>query len=98
MNNTNKIFSYIGFAVKSGQVVWGLDGLKKTSDRAALIVIDEALSEGSKKEAVFVSEQKKIPMIRLPQGELSAALRRNNVKVLSITDAGLAGAIIDSYH
>ncbi|MDR2091348.1 MAG: hypothetical protein LBP62_06875 [Clostridiales bacterium] len=91
-----KIAAYVGFAIKSGGVVYGLDSLKTARSKRppALILADNASSEKTKKEAAFFAADRKIPLLIIDG--LSDSLRKPNVKIMSILDKGLAARILET--
>lgn len=96
LNNSNpdKISCYVGFAVKSGKVVWGLDMLKKSKKPPCIVLIDGAIGNNSAKEAEFYANKHNVDVLFLPEGSLGAMLKRSNVKLIAVTDDNLAKAIL----
>ena len=97
LNNTqlNKINSYIGFSVKSGKAIFGLEMLKRAKIKPFLILIDENLGSNSLKQTKLYSERNNVKIITLPNNHLNNYLKRNNVKVLSLLDESLCNAIMN---
>jgi ribosomal protein L30E len=91
-----KIAAYVGFAIKSGGVFYGLEKLKNegTKPRPALILTDDALSEKTKKEVAFFAAKKNIPIVRLDK--LECVTKKPNVKIISVLDKGLAVRIMET--
>ncbi|MDR3293178.1 MAG: hypothetical protein LBT20_03635 [Clostridiales bacterium] len=89
-----KITAYTGFAIKSGGVVFGLDGIKDMRATVRVILGDCSLSEKSRKEIVFIAEKKRVPVFFL-EG-LGDIVKRVNVKVISIKNRELAIQILES--
>ena len=87
-SNPDKISCYVGFAVKSGKVIWGLDMLKKSKKPPRIILIDGAIGNNSAKEAEFYADKYDV------DGSLGSMLKRNNVKLIAVTDDNLAKAIL----
>lgn len=93
---TSKIDCYIHFAVKAGKVIWGIDNLVKNNKKTVKIVLyDESIGQNSKKELDRYIENKKVGALALPEDYLNKLLRRENVKVLAITDMSLGDAILN---
>lgn len=90
----NKITAYLGFAIKSGAVSFGLDALKNAGG-SRLALIDEGLSDKSKKEAAYFADKKKIPLILTDR--LSLLVHRENVKIVIIGERNLAERIQESF-
>ena len=90
----SKIDCYINFAVRAGKVVWGVDNLERAKKIPLITLYDETLGESSKKQLEKYCLEKKVKSLALPNNYLNMLLKRENVKVLSISDASLAGAIL----
>jgi ribosomal protein L7Ae-like RNA K-turn-binding protein len=88
-----KIIAYVGFAIKSGGVSYGLEKLKNpvAGARPALVLADNALSEKAKKEVAFFSAKGNIPLVRMDN--LGDKLNKPNVKIISIINKSLAAQI-----
>jgi len=82
----NKILSYIGFAKKSGHIVFGQDNIIKTKN-VQIILCDEALSQNTIKKMVT----KKASIYILPTSNMQELSQ--SAKVLAITDKSLSQAI-----
>jgi hypothetical protein len=88
--NSDKIKSYIGFAVKKGSVVYGLDSLELYRKKVHIVLYSPLLAENSLKKL-------KAEVVRFKCechlfDTLSDTLRKN-CKVLGITDKSLADAV-----
>lgn len=92
----SKIDSYVGFAVKSGKIIWGLDMLKKAKRAPFVILIDEQIGQNSLKQVKLYAERNNVELVLLPAEHLNNSLARTNVKILSICDENLAKAIINT--
>ena len=90
-----KIESYIGFAIRSRKIVFGIDNIKIYRKRMHLIVLCPTASENLKREAEYLSGVKEIPLITTdaPLDELTF---KNNCKIAAITDKSLANAVTDN--
>ena len=85
-----KISEYIGFSVRKGSVVFGLDSIETYRKKVHLILCSNQLAENSYKKAVAEAEKRNCEIATL-EG-LEEALKRN-CKVLAICDKQLADAI-----
>ena len=88
-----KISSYIGFSVKKGSVVFGLDNIETYRKKVHLILCSNLLAENSFKKATLESQKRNCLIFKL-EG-LEEILKRN-CKVLAICDKQLAVAIIEN--
>ena len=97
LNSTqlNKIDSYIGFSIKSGKAIFGLEMLKRSKNKPYIILIDESIGSNSLKQTKLYAERNNITIITLPKDHLNDSLKRNNVKVLSLLDESLCNAIMN---
>ena len=92
---TNKIETYLRFAIKGGKIVFGLDNIKIKIRHIKLIISDNSLSEKSLRETKFISEKNKIPLM-LSEADLNQILNTTNCKVIGITDINMVTAIMDN--
>ncbi|MGN0796941.1 MAG: hypothetical protein ACI4M5_01910 [Christensenellales bacterium] len=93
-SNPDKISCYVGFAVKSGKIIWGLDMLKKSKKPPRIIIIDGSIGSNSAKEAEYYAAKNDVDVLHLPSQSLGIMLKRNNVKLIAVTDDNLAKAIL----
>ena len=65
----------LGLASRSGQIVLGADlALREIrSGRAALVLLDQGASEGTRKKISDACSYRNVPLHMLPEGELSSA-------------------------
>ena len=85
-----KISAYIGFSVRKGSVVFGLDTIETYKKKVHLILCSDKLAENSRKRAACEG-QKRNCVVATIEG-LAETLKRN-CKVLAICDKQLAEAI-----
>ncbi len=90
----NKIDCYINFAVKAGKVIWGIDSLTRSKFTPLIVIFDKSLGENSRKQLADYVGKKRVKTLELPENHLNSLLKRENIKVLSITDVSLATAIL----
>ncbi len=89
---------YIGFAVRSKNVVFGAEGLLSCRRRVYAVVYDAALGkDGRKKLARFGEKFPSCAQEELPEGHLAELLKRDGVKVVGVTDEHLAQAIVNTF-
>ena len=89
-----KVKTYIGFAIKSGAVLWGLDNLISHSDKAKLIIYDSSLTANGVRKLDNLQSLRNIDCLRLDQEHILSELTgRDNVKLIAVTNADLADAI-----
>lgn len=90
----SKIDSYVNFAVRAGKVIWGLDNLERARKNPVVVLYDEALGVSSAKQLAAYCEKKQVKSLQVPANHLNDLLKRENVRVLSVTDESLGNAIL----
>lgn len=90
---TNKAFSYVGFAIKANKIVFGTDSLLGYSKKVHLIIVSNNLSENAMKKIEKLAEIKRCPIIRLEESEFDDTVNKTGCKVVGITSFELASAI-----
>ena len=89
----NKISSYLGFCIRAGKIVFGVDRIE-TLKKAYLLLADEELKENSFQIMLKASEKFSVRLIVTEEKLLGELLHRPQVKAVAITDEQLALAII----
>ncbi len=90
----SKIETYLGFCIRAGKTVFGVDSLETQRKGVFLIVCDGGLSENSLKNAQKAQERFACPLLLTEKDALGALLHRPTVKAVGIRDKGLAAAIL----
>lgn len=90
-----KISAYIGFAVRSNKVVYGVDNLTVYKKKIPLILVSSSLADSSLAKAREVATFKDCAIYQLEDGLLEGYTHRQGVKAIAILDTSLAGAISD---
>ncbi len=85
-----KINSYVGFAIKSGKIKYGVENIIVQS-KSFVILIDKTLSVGSK-DKINVFAMKK--NIKVYETRIEDFYKDKNCKAIGIEDKNLAMAII----
>ncbi|MFA6866698.1 MAG: hypothetical protein WCR54_04190 [Clostridia bacterium] len=91
MNNT-KIKSYVGFAIKSGKILYGVDMIILSRKKPYIVLIDDNISENSLSKLQNKLSQYKIEVENVNMEEI---FPNKNCKALGIMDRNLAKAIIN---
>lgn len=89
----NKIVSYLGFAQKSGSVIFGVDNLKSYRKKLYLILTCPTSSEDAKKVAIKKQQETGCEIYTTIQ-PLSDLLNRENCKIIGVKNKELSMAII----
>ncbi len=93
--NSLKVKAYIGFAIKSRAIVYGVDNLK--NKKVQLIICSASLSAGSKERCEKIAKEKAVKLLCITDEEMLEIIGKSGVKVLGITDKALAQALIINF-
>lgn len=88
----NKAKSYLGFAIKSRAIKFGVDDIIKMKS-AKLIIVSDELKESSEKKVLSYSQKNNIELLKLTLDDFQKLLDNNNIKAVAITDENLAAQI-----
>ena len=88
----NKAKTYIGFAIKSRAIKYGIDDICKCK-KAELIIVSSSLQESSTKKVTAFATQNRIDLLNLSLDDFENLLDNKNVKAVAILDKNLALAI-----
>lgn len=90
MQRSDKLFSYIGFSIKSGKIVFGYESVISAGKKVCLILCDSAIGRSAKNEITFFANNEKIKIAFLPENDLSYYFGGRKVKCVGLTDEGLS--------
>ena len=96
MQISNKAETYIGFSIKSGRIIWGLDNILGSRKLPKLIIICSTLKDNSEKKLLTFADGKGIKALKLTDKTLDGIVNKANCKVIGLTDTNLAQAVIDN--
>ena len=86
----------MGFSIKSGKVVFGLDKLQEYFKPVKLVIVCSTVAENTYKKLKALCEYNKWKMVQLNEGiVLGSVIGRDNCKVLAMTDKNLSQAVLD---
>ena len=91
---TDKIGAYLGFSIRAGKTVFGVDDIENYRKKVRLILVDETLADNSFKRLMKANERFSCPLLVLRDGLLGQLMHRPQVKAVAIKDQNLAAAII----
>lgn len=91
-DNLSKIKTYIGFAIKSGKIRYGVDDILKLKN-AELILVSESLADSGMKKLEGLAERKEIKLIKFSEEEFLELIQNISIKASAILDKNLAEAI-----
>lgn len=95
MKETNKIATYIGFAIRSGNYKIGGNSIA-TLKGANLVIVCSTASENTVKLAKKYSTRFGCKLLTTKTPTLAQLTFKENAKLMAITDSQLAKAIIDN--
>ena len=88
----NKAKSYVGFAIKSRSIKFGVDDIIKLKT-AGLVIVSGALQESSMKKIISFCDKNQVDLVKLGIDDFENLLDNKNVKAIAILDTNLAFAI-----
>lgn len=89
---TNKIKTYLGFAVKARKLTYGIDALERNMRGVKLLLVSKTAAQNSYDKALLMASRAQKPVLVVD--DLSETLHRPGCKVAGLSDTSLAGAII----
>lgn len=92
----SKVETYLGFCVRAGKIVYGVDNVENARKGVYLLIADEALGASSLKIVIKAQEKLACPLLIAKQGALSEFLHRPTVKTVAIKEKNLAAAILSA--
>ena len=90
--NTSKIKTYVGFAVKSRKIRFGVDDILKLKN-AGIIIVSDSLAESGMKKLENFANKKSIELIKLTEVDFLELIQNISIKALAVLDENLAEAI-----
>lgn len=89
-----KIKTYVGFAIRSGNCIFGYDAILK-STKVKCVLISTSISEKQTARLIRDLDELKIAYRSLSPEDMKEYVCREGVKAIGIKDPNLASAIID---
>lgn len=93
--NTNKIKTYIGFAIKSRKIIFGYDNIITYKKNQHLILVSSTVNDKVKNKITLFAEKNNIKVVNLLDITVEELTDRENSKIISIIDESLSSAIIN---
>ena len=90
-NSNDKFVIMIGFARRSGKIVYGLDNLVRAKN-VKLLAVSSTASDNLVRNMERLADTNKIPIVFVSEMERTVGY---NVKALGLTDGNMAKAAID---
>lgn len=89
--NINKIKAYIGFAIKSKQIVFGVDSIKEK--QVKVIFFSGSLSESSKITCQKIAEKCECKIYEISNDDMFEIVNSDKIKAFAVLNSDLANAI-----
>ena len=90
----SKIETYLGFSIRSGEIIFGAEMIERKKKGVHLLVIDGGIGKNSLKTILLAKEKLGCPLYSTDEGMLGEWLHRPAVKAVAITDKNLASAMM----
>ncbi len=90
----DKLITYLGFATKSGNVIYGVDNIIAKSSKVIVAIFDEKLSNNSKNKLTNCALRNDVKLYK-SNINLDDLLNKTNCKAIGITSKDLAKAIVE---
>lgn len=94
----DKIYSYIGFAVKAGKVRLGVNAISTLKGSIPLLLLCSTASDNTKKDALKLAKKYGSVVVISKVDKLEDVFSKENCKLAAILDSSLAAAIIDNLN
>ena len=88
-----RIESYLGFAVRSGKIVYGMDNIETSRRRLYALGPDASVNLAERAERY--AARRNVPLIKAEK-PLEELIRKPNCKLVALLDANMAKAVISS--
>ena len=96
MSRNDKIYTYLGFSIKSGKIVYGYESVIVGKKKVYLVLCDTVLAENSRKKVARFVAEKNIVMRMIP--DLSEYFGGRQIKCVGIAEEHLSEAIINELN
>lgn len=87
-----KLKAYLGFAIKSGNLIYGVDNIEAKATKVTIAIFDDSLSDNSCNKLINVANRYNIKVYN-SDILLDELLEKNNCKAIGIMSKDLAKAI-----
>ncbi len=89
---TSKVKTYVGFAVKSRKIKFGVDDIVKLKT-ASLILLSDALAESGQGKLKAYALKRSIDLLIIDKAQFNEIIQNTSIKAAAILDDNLADAI-----
>ena len=88
----DKLETQLGFAIRSGNIVYGVDNIEAKISKIYLIIYDRRLSENGVNKLHNVSKKNQVDTM-ISEATIDDLINKQNCKAIGITSKDLAKAI-----
>lgn len=88
-----KIFSYVNFAVKSGEVVYGIDNIKACKKHIFCVILSPTATQNLEDAVNNFCTKTNVLMLKLKQNTIDDLLHTKNCKVVGLTNQSISKQI-----
>lgn len=89
----NKIFTYVGFAIRSGKVKLGVNAIASCRGKIPLMILCDTASENTKKDARSLARKFGAKLILSKETTVETLTNKPLCKLCAVLDESLANAI-----
>lgn len=94
----NKVDSFIGFAIKARDIVFGLYSIENYKKKIHLLIMCESAKKNTIKSALNFKEKFEVPLITTKDILLDDVVFKKDCKLIAITNKNLADAIMNNLN
>lgn len=91
----DKLKSYLGFSIKSGEVVFGFDTLLETKKKVKCVIYCNTVNPKIENKLISLCEYKNWALLKTQTQTLSTLVSRDNCKVMGLINKNLIKAIME---
>lgn len=94
----DKIYTYIGFAIRSGKIRIGVNAIQTLKGNIPLLLLCNTASNNTVKDAQKLAKKFNSKIVLSKVDKLEDIFYKENCKVVAILDQSLATAILDNIN
>lgn len=94
--NETKISAYLGFCIKAGKLVFGVDNAERLKGGVYLLLVCRSAGESTQKQAKKLSGRFHCPLLVCEDTPLAELIHRPNCKFAAVRDKNLAEAVLQN--
>lgn len=94
----SKVKSYIGFAIRSREIVLGVNAIEITHKNFKLFLMCRTAQKNTVKQAISLSKKRNVKIIVTTKENLADFVHKENCKLAGVLNQELAKAIINNMN